>query len=72
MSSTPERGEALTPLNFSAVCPKCHNEDISMHYQPASTSYLWNHEPREHILRRCTRCRYHWAEAPLDTERSTT
>jgi len=66
--------QTLTPFNPTAICPKCGGDQISAGYQAERshcyTCYQRTHTEGlcciEHIDRWCTRCRFSWAEAPLD------
>jgi Zn ribbon nucleic-acid-binding protein len=67
----------LQPFDPAAVCPKCSGEDVSATWHQVSVRGLdwpcspWSafvpHPP--HLCRKCTRCGYTWAQAPVDAER---
>lgn len=60
----------MKDFDEKSYCPKCHSEDISSVWYP-ETHYYWDRphgdaESKEHIRRRCVRCKYCWNEMPLD------
>ena len=66
-----ENGWRLFDAN--ATCPKCGHDNVSAQYHKTVSSPecpLWPNIRRhgEHLDRQCTRCRYTWAEAPLEVK----
>lgn len=60
----------MKDFDENSYCPKCHSDDISSQWI-GETDYYFERpfgdtESREHIIRRCKRCRYKWNEMPLD------
>ena len=59
----------MKPFDAEANCPKCAHDKVSTTYcgernnycpgKPDSTSYC----PGDHLVRRCDRCHFGWAEA---------
>jgi hypothetical protein len=63
----------LPPFNAAATCPKCGGTSVKACWQEADDyrstySYASKHDliGVEFIERRCDRCYFVWAEAPLD------
>lgn len=73
---------ALPPFNPTPTCRKCHNSSVHTNFFArgerngsgdiyrellGADSLTALAAPYEFILRRCDRCRFAWAERPLDT-----
>jgi hypothetical protein len=60
----------IEPYQPTKSCPKCWGEDVSTLWLPARTQRRgWEAEScsnEEHMQRTCLRCRYTWAELPMD------
>lgn len=60
--------ETLPKFNPKARCAKCGGKDIHAGWLPADPFRSRYVSPcrEEHVARRCRRCGYEWAEAPID------
>lgn len=58
----------VNKYNAKATCPKCGCREVHSHYV-AKRDYVpymdQDREMREHVLRRCIRCSFAWAEKCL-------